>query len=243
MKQVNKQQQMRSYRLITDKGQTFVSVCENKTLDVKMPSYFWRVTADKAFKIPPEILPNTFRSYTVRFNFMRYKSDRYHAPCVELYFERVMWGHIALLRLNDNFIIQSIPLGDDSLNRAWWFIMGVITQSFSPKSTTWLPTQHTERHVRVQTLKDKREERDTVTVRGGSEPRSRRQTSRNDTYMEARQPQMLRKSQRDRKSKHVTTNARQTTTADAKREWGSDWGMRHTSLLSCQPIPGIISWS
>lgn len=146
---------MRSYRTITDRGQTFASVCENKTLDVIMPSYFWRVTADKALLIP-QILPNTFRNYTVRFNFMRYKSDYYHTRCVELYFRRVMWGHIALLRLNDNFIIQSIPLGDDSLNRAWWFIMGVITQSFSPKSTTWLPTQHTERHVRVQTPKDKK---------------------------------------------------------------------------------------
>lgn len=215
---------MRSYRTITDRGQTFASVCENKTLDVIMPSYFWRVTADKALLIP-QILPNTFRNYTVRFNFMRYKSDYYHTRCVELYFRRVMWGHIALLRLNDNFIIQSIPLGDDSLNRAWWFIMGVITQSFSPKSTTWLPTQHTERHVRVQTPKDKREERDTVTVRGKSAPRSRRQTSRHDTYMETRQPQMLRKSQRGQKKqarnhKWVTNN--NCTRKEGMRKWLRD---------------------
>lgn len=78
---------------------------------------------------------------------------RYQIPGVELYWWRLLSEDRA--RLNDHFIIQSIPVGDDSLNRAWWFIMGVITQSFSPKSTTWLPTRYQETHGRGQTVRDK----------------------------------------------------------------------------------------
>lgn len=64
-----------------------------------------------------------------------------HSVCTAILVKWVVWGHRVCLRLNDNFIMQSIPLGDDRLNRAWWFIMGVITKSFSSKSTTWLPTR------------------------------------------------------------------------------------------------------
>lgn len=143
-----------------------------------------------------------------------------------------MREHRALLRPNDNFIIQSIPLGDDSLNRAWWFIMGVITQSFSPKSTTWLPTQYRGTHTYMDKYwKTKRERpRDTVgikdTVTGRSKIHRRlRQTSSYNTEQPWTDTHTAGQANR-----HITTNARKTT-ADTRKEWGKHWGMRHTSLM------------
>lgn len=165
------------------------------------------------------------------FNFMRYKSSRYQILCVELYWLRELCEDRVSLRLNDNFIIQSIPVGDDSLNRAWWFIMGVITQSFSPKSTTWLPTQRTDTHEHGQTPKDK--ERTRYCHSEGNTHRRCRQTSRQDTHTETEQPQMVRNSQRDRKTDMwlQMCKQKQKKNANTKREWGGDWGMRHTSLM------------
>lgn len=145
--------------------------------------------------------------------------------------KRVMWGHKVLLKLNDNFIIQSIPVGDDSLNRAWWFIMGIITQSFSPKSTTWLPTQRTKTHVHGQIQRDK--ERMIETERychsEGIRLRRWRQTSRHNVHTHRHNTitQIMRYSQGDGETdtqNHVTTNV-QNNNYRCKVGWG-EGGMR-----------------
>lgn len=158
--------------------------------------------------------------------------------------KRVMWGHRVLLRLNDNFIIQSIPVGDDSLNRAWWFIMGVITQSFSPKSTTWLPTQHTETHVHWQILKDK--ERTIETVRcchiEKNTHRRWRLTSGHNTYIETEQTQRYPQWNKKNRLTQVNTPNKikmKMQTQEENEEVIEGWDI----LCSCQPIPGTISWS
>lgn len=146
-----------------------------------------------------------------------------------------MWGRRVLPRLTDNFLIQSIPVGNDSLNRAWWFIMGVITQSFSPKSTTWLPTQHTETH-RTDTERQRENERDReiLSHRGQCTPEmvtneqaqhTRRQSDNaksGDTHTGTHKQTVTLPHKRAKKKK---------TTVDTRRNRGSDWGMRHTSLM------------
>lgn len=146
-----------------------------------------------------------------------------------------MWGHKVLLRLNDNFIIQSIPVGVDSLNRAWWFIMGVITQSFSPKSTTWLPTQRTKTHVHGQIHRDKGRMIETERYCHSEENALRRWRHNIHTQRHNTTTQRLSYSQGDGETdthNHVTTNVQNNNyRCKGGGEWGSDWGMRHSFLM------------
>lgn len=134
-----------------------------------------------------------------------------------------MSGHRVLPRLNDIFIIQSIPPGDDSLNRARWFIMGVIAQSFSPKFTTWLPTQHIETHVHGQTQQDKKR---AISCHNEGNTRRRGETTKQQQHIETKTT-----------ATHNHNKRLQTQEVNDEVIGGRD------ALLSRQPIPGTISWS
>lgn len=131
--------------------------------------------------------------------------------------KRVMSGNWVLLRLNDVFIMQSVPLGDDSLNRAWWFIMGVITQSFSPQFTTWLPTQHTETH---RTDTRRQNESDIPPQWGKKYTQERRDKQAATTH------QMVRDSHEEGK---LHTDL-QKTTASTRSDWWGNWGTGPTLM-------------
>lgn len=61
--------------------------------------------------------------------------------------------------------------------------MAVITQSFSPKFTTWLPTQHTETHVHGQTLQDKKR---AISSHNEGNTRRRGETNKQQQHIETK---------------------------------------------------------